>query len=170
MAPTALEARSLLDKRQYYYGCSYYGTCSGWYYWGRWILLGVIIVAGLLLFWLFICMRNRRRSKAGLPPAYGTHWMGYGGGYNGHNVPTAPVQPQNTGPGAYYAGTYPQQGSAAPPAYTYNANYQQQPGVTQPGYPTSGPNFDRSGEAYEMHDYPPPTSPPPAATANGKRV
>ncbi|KAK9355012.1 hypothetical protein V1523DRAFT_406576 [Lipomyces doorenjongii] len=137
---------------------------------GRWILLGVIIVAGLLLFWLFVCVRNRRRAKAGLPPAYGTHWMGYGGGYNWNNQPTAPVQPQNTGPGAYYAGTYPQQGSAAPPAYTYNANYQQQPGVTQPGYPNIGPNEARSGDAYEMHDYPPPTSPPPAATANGKRV
>ncbi|KAK9491048.1 hypothetical protein V1508DRAFT_422918 [Lipomyces doorenjongii] len=137
---------------------------------GRWILLGVIIVAGLLLFWLFVCVRNRRRAKAGLPPAYGTHWMGYGGGYNWNNQSTAPVQPQNTGPGAYYAGTYPQQGSAAPPAYTYNANYQQQPGVTQPGYPNIGPNEAQSGDAYEMHDYPPPTSPPPAATANGKRV
>ncbi|KAK9370402.1 hypothetical protein V1509DRAFT_346701 [Lipomyces kononenkoae] len=163
MAPTALEARSILVARQIY-GCSYYGTCSGWYYWGRWIFLGIILLAGFFLFWLLICVRNRRRSKAGLPPAYGTHWMGYGNGYNGQARPAAPAeqqQPQSTGPGAYYAGTYPQQGYAAPPAYSYNENYQQRPGGTEQA------NRD---QAYEMHNYQPPTSPPPAATANGKRV
>ncbi|KAK9325323.1 hypothetical protein V1517DRAFT_350631 [Lipomyces orientalis] len=168
MAPTSLESRSALDTRQYY-GCQYYGTCSGW---GRWILLGVIIVIVLLLFWLFVCMRNRRRSKAGLPPAYGTQWMGYGSGWR--NQSQLPVQPQTTGPGAYYAGAYPQQGTTAPPAYTYNQNYQQQPPPAQPdtmqqGYYNS-PYQQRSGDAYEMQDYPPPTSPPPALNADGKRV
>ncbi|KAK9234547.1 hypothetical protein V1525DRAFT_412761 [Lipomyces kononenkoae] len=161
MAPAAAGARAALVGRQIY-GCSYYGTCSGWYYWGRWIFLGVVIVVGLLLFWLFICLRNRRRSKSGLPPAYGTHWMGYGGGYNWQNRPAAPVQqPQNTGPGAYYAGTYPQPGNAAPPAYNYNENYQQ--GL-------NNPDVSRPRDGYEMHDYPPPAAPPPAATANGKQV
>ncbi|KAJ8098005.1 hypothetical protein POJ06DRAFT_26715 [Lipomyces tetrasporus] len=169
MAPTTLEPRSTLDTRQFY-GCQYYGTCSGWYYWGRWILLGVIIVIALLLFWLFICMRNRRRSKSGLPPAYGTQWMGFGSGWR--NQGPAPVQSQNTGPGAYYAGAYPQQGTSAPPAYAYNENYQQQP--QQPGTMQQGsynsPYQQRSGEAYEMQNYPPPTSPPPALAANGKHV
>ena len=44
-------SRQYLGNGGYNNGYGYYN--SGWYSWGRWILLGAIIVATILLFFLF---------------------------------------------------------------------------------------------------------------------
>ena len=61
-------------KRQFYggyYNNRYYG--SGWYNYGRWILLGVIVGVAIL-FWLIICGCNRRRTRRGYGPVKYTGW------------------------------------------------------------------------------------------------
>ncbi|KAK9468098.1 hypothetical protein V1512DRAFT_252419 [Lipomyces arxii] len=156
MAPTLDSLSPYLIKRQWYFGgsgsnCRYYNNCTSWYYWGRWLLLGVIVVAAILFFWMYI-------AKTGLPPAYGTQWLGPTSGYRWGGRRNQPVQPQNTGPGAYYAPTqsYPQN-QQAPPAYTTP----QQQGTYY--YGQNGSQQQTNGNNYEMPNYPPPTSPPPAA-------
>ncbi|KAK9449008.1 uncharacterized protein V1518DRAFT_416927 [Limtongia smithiae] len=151
---------------------------------GRWVLLAVIIAVFILSMWLLICVRNRRRSRGGLPPTVGTQWMGPVGGYYYNNAP-APQRPLPTGPGAYYAGpAYQQQTqNLPPPAYTadgtaataynnttnaYTATHNTGQGTYYYGQNGNGSHtYTREPEnagqnAYEMQDYPPPNSPPPA--------
>jgi len=111
MAPTT--SINVLAKR--YSSCSYngygngyndYGDCnSSWDNWGRWVALGVIVVAALLLAFLCSCYNTRRRRRRGLSPMYGTGWMpghkATGNYYNGGAAPPYSPQPQvenqNTG-------------------------------------------------------------------------
>ncbi|KAK9381267.1 uncharacterized protein V2V93DRAFT_368776 [Kockiozyma suomiensis] len=180
MAPTTLAPSSSdLAKRLFYN----YGV-------GRWVLLGVIIVAALLFMWIWVCARNRKRAKHGQPPSYATTWMGPAGGYFSGNNQAVPTQNQGSN-GSYYAGAGNQQTQQTqqtqfqppPPAYgTHpgsNNPYPQQSGVAGTNnYYGNGTNGNgnyndppseynnyhgmATREEYEMQDYPPPSSPPPA--------
>lgn len=48
---------------------------SNWYNWGRWVLLGCLIAAAVLIALLVSCLNARRRRKHGAQPVYGTAWM-----------------------------------------------------------------------------------------------
>ncbi|KAK9473582.1 protein RCR2 [Dipodascopsis tothii] len=158
--------------------CDYYGNCSGWYYWGRWVLLGAVVLVALVCMWLFVFAKNRRRAKAGLPPAYGTQWLaGTGRWHNGtHQAPPAQNQP-------YYAGAYQQDGTyygpdgahAPPPAYSAPPQqsqnnmqtggtyyYADQRGAHSPGADEHGP------EVATGNHYAPPPGPPPAHLAGNR--
>lgn len=166
--------------RQYYGGCGYgyYRTSSGrcvrnsnWYYWGRWVLAGVIAI--LVIATLIICsITARRRRRRGATPYYGTGWMAAGSKYGGHqnNAHTGynmnnyqPTYPQHNAPGGYQ--NHNQGWSNPPPAYgqqqpqytgsTFNPNdgyygNGQTSGVQQP--PTT---YQRDGA------FSPPPGPPP---------
>ncbi|KAK9464156.1 uncharacterized protein V1516DRAFT_669716 [Lipomyces oligophaga] len=156
MAPTILPTSGnsiSLVKRYWGYSCSYYGTCSTWYYWGRWVLLGVVVAVALITLLLCICACNRRRSKKGLPPAYGTAWVPFSGGQ------VYPNRPQNYGPPpgpppAYNPATHPSPVPVDPASQAYYSN-----GAGNNGQQTGTFN---GGNNYEMRDYPPPVGPPPA--------
>ncbi|KAK9476020.1 hypothetical protein V1514DRAFT_338134 [Lipomyces japonicus] len=149
MAPATSTSFDSLQKRQVWgsYNCRYYGNCSGW---GRWLLLGIIVVVALLLFWLFV-----------LPPAYGTQWMGATSGYSG---PAQQQQPQQTGTGQYYAGAYTNQTQyqAPPPAYVNSSNSDGPQTQGTYYYAQNGNQYQQNqSDAYEMTDYSPPNHPPP---------
>ncbi|KAH8647564.1 chitin synthesis regulation, resistance to congo red-domain-containing protein [Tricladium varicosporioides] len=100
MAP--LNGPSLLAKRVY---CDYYGCyTSTWNDWGRWVALTVIVVAVLLIAFLFSCYNTRRRRRQGLAPMYGTGWIPAG---------KPPVGQQQYG--GYYANQPYHGGQPAPP-------------------------------------------------------
>jgi len=102
MAPVSI--KDALVKR---YTCNIYGQCySTWSNWGRWVALGVVVVAFILLAFLF----SRRRRRRGMAPMYGTGWMGG----NWANKPPAGQQ-YGGGPGAYYSNEPYHGGAAAPP-------------------------------------------------------
>ncbi|KAJ9628378.1 uncharacterized protein PV06_06601 [Exophiala oligosperma] len=70
-----------LVARQYYNTCynsfgQAYRCRSGWYSWGRWVALGVILFAALFFFFLLSCFSARRRRRQGRQPYYGTGWAG----------------------------------------------------------------------------------------------
>jgi len=156
-----------LAKRQYGYGyndCRYYssGSCrSGWYRWGRWVALGVIIVVFLLLLFACSCITSRRRRRRGLQPMYGTGWMA---------KPPQGEYANNSGyPNNNYYANQPYNGGAAPPysppipnqqtGNTFNSNdgyYGHQSGIElQP--PTSAYQPQRGGDPV----YDAPMGPPP---------
>jgi len=95
--------------RRYYYTCDVYGDCyySTWDSWGRWVLLGGVLVFVFFLAFILTAVRSRRRRRAGLQPYYGTGWIAgrapvYNNpGYYGPPAPappyTAPVNNQHTG-------------------------------------------------------------------------
>jgi hypothetical protein len=135
---------------------------SGWYFWGRWVVVGVIIVC--LLLSLLCCMRTaRRRRRNGAQPYYGTGWLATGNKW----------APNQNNPNAYNMNSYnngnqhqQQSGygysSNPPPAYG-----QQQPQYTGSTFnPNDGYYGHQSGvqsppAAYGNNDYAPPTGPPP---------
>ncbi|KAK3954912.1 chitin synthesis regulation, resistance to congo red-domain-containing protein [Pseudoneurospora amorphoporcata] len=102
--------------------CDSYGNCycySAWYYYGRWILLGICILCVFLSVFLMARRNSRRRRMHGAVPMYGTGWMapapppyapppqysaqpppGSQGGYYAPNG-NGP-KPEQNGPGAYY--------------------------------------------------------------------
>ncbi|KAK9455641.1 chitin synthesis regulation, resistance to congo red-domain-containing protein [Dipodascopsis uninucleata] len=169
MAPVS-DAFALL-KRQIYYGgnnCYPYGCNSTWYRWGRWLLLGIVVLFAFVFFYLFVCTRNRRLSKQRKQPIYGTAWMGQGGGYYPPPPGPPPQQAQHTGTTPYY-GQYNGQGNASvPPPYSPSpgpyggAQNQQQTGTYYYGQNGQVGGSNMNEESYEMQ-YRPPTSPPAAA-------
>lgn len=96
MAPILNQVQSLLQKRDCLDG--YYprnGQCvygNGWYWYGRWIFAAVVIGLFLLSFFLWACVKSRRRRRQGHAPMYGTGWMAPGTQYY-HNPPQAYNQP-----------------------------------------------------------------------------
>jgi len=131
-----------LTKRQFYGGgeCNYYDNdCyyeSNWSRWGRWVLLGCIIVVFVILAFLMSCINARRRRRQGLPPRYGTGFLA-GKTPVGHNAPQYNGYYQGQGPSGAYNGA-----GAAPPysppvnnqttGNTFNSNdgyYGQQSGI-----------------------------------------
>ncbi|KEY70665.1 hypothetical protein S7711_02265 [Stachybotrys chartarum IBT 7711] len=155
--------------RQYWGGCQYGYHRSGsacvrnsdWYYWGRWVLAGV--VALVLIATLIICSCvARRRRRRGATPFYGTGWMAAGRKYGGNNHNNGynmnsyqPTYPQ------YNAPNNTQGWSNPPPAYG-----QQQPQYTGS---TFSPSDGYYGNGQTNGVQPPPTtyqrdgafSPPP---------
>ncbi|GAB7341051.1 hypothetical protein MBLNU457_7374t1 [Dothideomycetes sp. NU457] len=132
-----------LDKRYIYgYGCNYYGNCGGaWENWVRWLVLGLIVGAAILLFFLFSCLSARRRRRMGAQPYRGTGWVlgmtpaGHGRAeytgnqqhpqtelqqpyYNNSNNPPPPAYNANENQGWY--------GNAgvAPPSAAYHGQYE----------------------------------------------
>jgi len=86
-------------------GTSYYCQ-STWNNWVRWVVLGVIVVAFFLLFYLCSCFTARRRRRAGQQPFYGTGWAsrtGHGQAVYNPNVQSqqAPNYGQTSAPPAY---------------------------------------------------------------------
>jgi hypothetical protein len=140
----------------YHYSGGYCYRNSGWYWWGRWVFAGVVIVFILAVIVLLGCLSNRRRRRQGLAPRYGTGWLGpkFGPGYqnnanyNSYQQPPPPP-PQYSQQPQYTGTTYnPNEGYWGPP--------QQQQGIAlqQPQnsyYPRGGDN-----------DYEPPAGAPPA--------
>jgi hypothetical protein len=121
MAPTALSPRQGFNSGYcssygYYYdyyshGCYY----SGWNAYGRWVLLGAIIVGFFFIFLLFSCVTARRRRRQGLQPYRLTGWAG--------GVPPSHGQAQYVGnqggavPNNQGWGGPGQQAYQSPPAY-----------------------------------------------------
>ncbi|CAK7232850.1 hypothetical protein SBRCBS47491_008408 [Sporothrix bragantina] len=153
----ALQSRDICPSG-YYYSGGYCYRNSNWYWWGRWVLLGVIVFI-FFLFLLIMSRRVRRQRRQGVQPAYGTSWMGWG-----HNQ----QQPQYNNQQAY---------AAPPPQYsqqpneanytggTYNSN-QGYYGQNNGGYNNDIP-LQQPGNTYypprEVNDdYAPPEGPPPS--------
>jgi len=157
-----------LEKRQQYYcnGQYYYNSydCgnTAWGSYGRWILLGCVVVGAFLLFLAFSCLTARRRRRQGQTPYRGTGWAGnmYGGGYN---------QPYG-GNQQYGNNQYAANDVQSPPVYSpppknqYNA-----PGNATQGYfggQQSGIELQAPGNSYQPERggnpvYAAPEGPPP---------
>jgi len=168
MAP-ALE----LEKRQsnycngVYYNYNYDCGNSAWGSYGRWILLGCVIVGAFLLFLAFSCLTARRRRRQGQPPLRGTGWAGnmYGGGGN---------QPYGGGAGGTQYGNnqygnnqYGQNNVQSPPVYSPPKT--QYNGTENQGYfggQQSGIELQAPGNSYQPERggnpvYAAPEGPPP---------
>ncbi|KAL1884271.1 hypothetical protein VTK73DRAFT_3255 [Phialemonium thermophilum] len=158
MAPSV--SLATLSRRVY---CSdgYYhsGGCSGWYWYGRWVLAAVLIGLFILALLAFVCLRARRRKKGGPRPQYATGWTGPNYGPGAGAAPYAPPPQYSPGPGQNqpYGQTqygqnqyqYPTYGSPNDGGY-YSG---QQEGVQPPQnayYPRGNDNV-----------YEPPAGPPP---------
>jgi len=142
----------LLTKRSNCYYNSYGNyTCrnSSFSSWGRWVVLGVILVAAFLFLLCICCVTRRRRAKGGTP-MYGTGWMpgtrpnNYNNNAQSYPVEQYPPQEQQYGSqGQQYGGqapaySPPQEQGYAPhkpePAYQgANAGYYQPPPGPPPG-------------------------------------
>jgi hypothetical protein len=168
------------------YSCSYgydvNGDCySRWNTWGRWVALAVVVVAFILLAFLFSyvplfpspCVppltpinrryNSRRRRRRGMAPMYGTGWMGGNWGHKppfgqqyGNNGGYYPNQPYNGGAAPPYEPPVPNQATGT----TFNSNdgyyghnnaYELQP-------PQSSYQPQRGGDpVYDAPQGPPPT-------------
>lgn len=154
MAAIDLLARAICPPGTYYSRGGCYRN-SGWYYWGRWVLAGVVIFLTILVIFAICCVRSRRQRKHGRRPMYGTGWMAPGKFAGQH-----PQQQQWGGGGA----------PPAPPPPPYGG-YGQQP--QQGGYNNAGSPYGQQREYYSQADgvqqpqntyqpvYSPPTGPPP---------
>merc|ERR1711981_286162 len=124
---------------------------SGWYNWGRWLLLGLII----FFFIMTLCClswSSRRKRARGARPMYGTGWMSQG--------PLAPPP-------------YQAHQQAAPPYSTYdNSGNNYAPQQPKPTYGGQGQNYEMNNGAnssyynsgsndYGHNQYAPPSGPPP---------
>ncbi|KAI4216825.1 MAG: hypothetical protein LQ351_000774 [Letrouitia transgressa] len=143
----------------YYYGGD--GYCyrnrSNWDRFGRWILVGIIIVGALFIALAFACITARRRRRRGLQPYRGTGWAAGGAPpgqapaqWTGNQYNPNQPGPPNYGPPpnqGYYGNNQPNQGYyggqqsgvAAP-----NNVYQPQ-GGDQVYSPPSGPPPTKEG-------------------------
>ncbi|KAK3329040.1 chitin synthesis regulation, resistance to congo red-domain-containing protein [Apodospora peruviana] len=170
MAPT-LSQIAEVGKRAVYCSSGYYysgGRCvrySGWYWWGRWVFAGLIVVFFILVLAGFARKNARRRRGIGQQPLYGTGFLAgpappytpyQGGGppppqYNQQQ----PVYPENTGNkfntnDGYYA--------------NYNNNQQPAQGSSPYGNQQEGIQLQQPAQTYQrstVEDYAPPEGPPP---------
>ncbi|KAI9732819.1 MAG: hypothetical protein M1834_003757 [Cirrosporium novae-zelandiae] len=143
------------------YECDMYGNCyqysSGWYNWGRWVLLAIIIIAAFLFFFLISCLSARRRRRRGAHPYWGTGWA-------------AGSTPPGHGPAQYNPNVQPYYGQYQQPPPTYgqgqNQSYfgGQQAGV-ELQQPQSAYQPQRGGDPV----YAPPEGPPPKKERDGRR-
>ncbi|CAN6597572.1 hypothetical protein TRVA0_001S04478 [Trichomonascus vanleenenianus] len=146
--------------RRFMYGCDIYGNCSGWYNWGRWILLGIIIFVFFLIF-LATCKRTRKRVRSGQAPIYGTAWMVPPSYYQSQQqYQQQPVPVYHAQPGVGDAGYYDQNGNFVSREIPPSQPGQSSAGYVPPPEPAHAPNWQQSG-SYEMNNYPPPNYPPP---------
>jgi len=162
MAPVPRAEEGLLVKRFFgstFNNCSFGNCNSAWNNWGRWVLLGCLVLFALLIFVGLTCFRNRRRVRAGQAPTRYTGWF------------TPGVNP----PPAYPNGATAQQqqyqpsGLGAQQQGYYGAPQQQYTGQQQYGGYQYAPPRDAPQE-YEMNNtggnnkFGPPAYPPPAQT------
>jgi len=138
------------------YGQAYYCQ-SGWYSWGRWVVLGIIVFVAFLIFFLTSCLSARRRRKLGNRPYYGTGWTGapFGHGaarYNpNYQSQQAPPQEYDTAP-TYQSGGY----------YGQNQGYF---GGQQTGTELREPETAYTNGGDDV--YQPPNGPPPKMKGDG---
>jgi hypothetical protein len=97
--------------------CGDYYYNSPWDVYGRWILLGAVIIGAFLIFLIFSCINARRRKRAGMQPLRGTGWASrpvYGWGQPQYTGAPSQQQPygynasnnyQTGGPPPYQAAT-----------------------------------------------------------------
>ncbi|PNY24735.1 Uncharacterized protein TCAP_05339 [Tolypocladium capitatum] len=164
---------------------SHNNSCySRWYDWGRWIVVGAIIVIIILAMFSCACLARRRRRR-GAQPLYGTGWMAPGskaGGQGGHamNNYQSGYNPQGYDQQGGYNQAYNQQqpqqpyGGFAnpPPAYGQQQQHPQYTGTTF--NPNDGYYGDQSHQQQQQYgvqppqsayqrdgQYNPPTGPPP---------
>ncbi|KAL9113603.1 MAG: hypothetical protein Q9227_002341 [Pyrenula ochraceoflavens] len=115
-------------------------NCSrGWYDWGRWVALAVILIAAFLLFFVCAVISARRRRRMGRNPYRGTGWVPFAHGPAVYNPEYGNQQNQ-------YAG---------PPQYTPNSNTGYYGGQNVEMQPP--PNAYHGGD----NVYSPPAGPPP---------
>lgn len=167
---------SSLEKRYYSYYC-YDDDCnSGWYTYGRWVLLGVLVAVAIIAL-LLIRWYSSKKVRHGEHPLPMTGWMvppSYYQSQQQYNQPTTndgpPVPTYNQQPGAQDAGYYDSSGNFIskqenddfPPAHmrpdnTGNTDIPQ--GDAADYYrPPAGPPLGTDT------NYSPPPGPPPAAT------
>ncbi|KPI39410.1 uncharacterized protein AB675_5107 [Cyphellophora attinorum] len=145
---TVLKARDLVARATYCrdrYG-RVYQCNSSWYNWGRWVAVGVIIAAALVLFFLCSTPTTQGRPQAILRYRLGSHgWPGAVQSQLSEHSATQLWLPGNN---------MPNNNTSAPPTYGQQGGYyggQQNTGAAQDYY--SG---NRGG------DYAPPAGPPPA--------
>ncbi|KAK4454653.1 chitin synthesis regulation, resistance to congo red-domain-containing protein [Podospora aff. communis PSN243] len=164
MAPFEQTAPAV-DKRELYCPSGYYlsGTrCypnnSGWYWWGRWVFAGLLVLFVIALL-LLLARNSRRRRRQGLAPLRGTGWMA------GPPPPYYPPPPQY-GAGAPPPGPVYPQGTGQ--KFNQNDGYyaQNQEGVhlQQPQQTYQPPNNYPSPSGYPHNGepvYSPPEGPPP---------
>ncbi|TQV99827.1 aldehyde dehydrogenase [Cordyceps javanica] len=159
-----MDATNMLDARYIGSRCPsgwYFrnGYCyrSGWYSWGRWVLVGVLIFFALVFLFLCSCCA-RRRARKGAKPFMGTGWMAgnkWGGNNNQNN--------QNTYNQGYAQQSYPQQGY---PQQGYDYNQQQQGYQAPPNYgnaqqpQNTGTTFNPNDGYYGNQQYGGPQHPP----------
>ncbi|KAI1828048.1 chitin synthesis regulation, resistance to congo red-domain-containing protein [Xylaria intraflava] len=152
MAPVLDQASSLLQPRSFCPAGEHLvgNDCirgDPWFWYGRWILLAVLLVFVFLLLFTYACLQSRRRRRQGMSPMYGTGWMA----------------PNN---GQYYN---------PPQAYNSEAYHQPPPAYGAPGqsypmdnrYQTADGQYNRQASGVEppknvySGDYAPPAGPPP---------
>ncbi|KAK3356259.1 chitin synthesis regulation, resistance to congo red-domain-containing protein [Neurospora tetraspora] len=150
LAETANQVHQIAKRDRCFYDTydNYY-CYSAWYYYGRWVLLGIAILCVFLSVFLMARRNSRRRRVQGTQPMYGTGWM-------------APAPPP-------YA---PPQYSAQPPPgsqggyYAPNMNGQKQPDLNGGYYGNQqeGVQLQQPASAYHRgpdEQFAPPDGPPP---------
>jgi len=123
------------------FGNTYYCN-SSWYNWGRWVLLGAVILGAFLLFFVFSCLTARRRRQQGARPYYGTGWA---------------AAPFGHGPAQYnpnYQSQPPPQAYGSPPAYPQGGYYGQNQGYF--GGQQTGTELREPANTYQAPSGPPP--------------
>ncbi|KAF2397988.1 hypothetical protein EJ06DRAFT_532350 [Trichodelitschia bisporula] len=135
------------------YSDSYgYRRCSrtGWSNWGRWVVLGLVILV-FLAFVSCLCLSSRRRRRRGARPMYGTGWMAPGPAppYNAPN-PTYNPPPGGNVQYAHY-------GNSGPPPPDYSSRPAGQGEYAPPPGPPPGqqtgvemPKPTHGNQGYEM--------------------
>lgn len=137
---------AILEKRQFGYGYGYggggrgYGT-SPWNSYGRWILLGGVILLAAFVCCLYSCMRSRKRVNHGQKPLPYTAWM----------VPNSQYPQQS---GAYNGGDNTNNYGSS--GYGYNQSYPMQSTNSGTAAPGQGDYVDYTQQ------YQPPPGPPPS--------
>jgi len=155
MAPANFANSSLLDARAYVCNngqYSRYGRCyNKWDYYGRWILLAVLVFVVVFFAFIYSCIKSRRRRRHGQRPMYGTGWMAPPPNGQGYNNPAGYSNP----PPAY----------GAPSGQSYPMDAQQPPSAG--GYYGQSEGVQQPKNVYNQqpgHDYAPPPGPPPPHT------
>ncbi|KAI4259603.1 MAG: hypothetical protein LQ352_000671 [Teloschistes flavicans] len=133
---------------------------SSWNNWGRWIVVGIIILAAFFIFFAFACVTARRRRRQGMTPYRGTGWAG-------GRTPAGHAPAQYTGNQPSYGGPPVGQPAYSPPPQ--NQGYYGNSGLNQGyygGQQQSGVELQQPDHSYQPQRggdqvYNPPSGPPP---------